>query len=49
MKDKMEAMVKELIKAGRVIKSFSGDIRLVSHFDAEGIASAAIMVKAMAR
>lgn len=49
MKGKMEALVKEMIKVAKVIKSFSGDVRLVSHYDADGISSGAIMVKAMAR
>jgi single-stranded-DNA-specific exonuclease len=49
MKGKVEMLVKELIKVSEVIKSFSGEIRLVSHYDADGIASAAIMVRALAR
>jgi len=49
MKNKIEALVKELVKIGGFIKSFSGEVRLVSHYDADGIASAAIMVRALAR
>lgn len=49
MKNKVEMLVKELIKVGGIIKSFSGEIRLISHYDADGIASAAIMVRALAR
>lgn len=49
MKDEVEALVKKMIDVGRFIKSFSGEIRLVSHYDADGISSAAIMVKALAR
>jgi single-stranded-DNA-specific exonuclease len=49
MKEKVEDLVRKLIEIGGIIKSFSGEVRLVSHYDADGIASAAIMVKALAR
>jgi RecJ-like exonuclease len=49
MEDSIKRLVEELIRVGKVIKSFSGGIRIVSHYDADGIASAAIMVRAMSR
>lgn len=49
MKGKMESLIKEMVKAARIIRSFSGDARIVSHYDADGISSGAIMVKAMSR
>ncbi|MFC2143995.1 DHHA1 domain-containing protein [Candidatus Aenigmatarchaeota archaeon] len=49
MREKMSTLVQEMIKAGKVIKSFSGEIRVVSHYDADGITSGAIMTRALAR
>jgi single-stranded-DNA-specific exonuclease len=49
MKGKIEIMAKALMRAGDAIKSFPGSIRMISHYDADGIASASIMVKALSR
>ncbi len=49
MMDKLEALVKKAKTAGDAIAAQSDEIRIVSHYDADGIASAAIMVKAMLR
>lgn len=49
MKNEVESLVMELIKTGKAIKSFPGEIRLVSHYDADGISAAAILVKALSR
>lgn len=49
MKDEVENLVRELIRIGKIIKSFSGEIRIVSHYDADGISAAAVLVKALSR
>ncbi len=49
MMEKLEALVKKAKMAGDAIAAQSGEIRIVSHYDADGISSAAIMVKAMLR
>ena len=49
MIEKLEALVKHSKKAGDRIKVETSEIRIISHYDADGIASAAIMVKALMR
>ncbi len=49
MKEKVEVLIKKCITAADTVRLFSGKIRLVSHYDADGICSAAIMVKALSR
>ncbi len=49
MLEKLEALVKQAKKAGDAIGARKGEIRVLSHYDADGIASAAIMVKALMR
>jgi RecJ-like exonuclease len=49
MIEKLSNLVREAKNASSIIKSYSGIIRLVSHYDADGIASAAIMVKVLSR
>ena len=49
MLEKLESLVKQSKKAGDAIRAYKGEIRIVSHYDADGIASAAIMVKALQR
>ena len=46
---KVEGLVSEAKRAADSIRYFAGDIRIVSHYDADGIASAAIMAKALYR
>ena len=45
----LNKMVIEAKRAAEVILSFSGEIRLISHYDADGISSAAIMAMALSR
>jgi RecJ-like exonuclease len=49
MIEKVESVVKEAKRLADAITSFPGEIRLVSHYDCDGICSAAIMVKALNR
>ncbi len=49
MVEQLENLVRGAVKAAGVVKSFPGIIRVVSHYDADGIASAAIVVKALER
>ena len=49
MLEKLESLVKQSKKAGDAIKAHKGEIRILSHYDADGIASAAIVVKALQR
>lgn len=49
MIDRLEKLVRECKKASEMIKFFPGDIRILSHYDADGITSAAIIVKALQR
>lgn len=49
MQEQIESLVKEAKKVGDIIKLHSGDIRIVSHYDADGISSASILVKALLR
>jgi len=49
MLEKLEAIVRQAKKAGDAVQAQKGEIRIVSHYDADGIASAAIMVKALLR
>jgi single-stranded-DNA-specific exonuclease len=49
MVGQLESLVKGAVKAAGVVKSFPGIVRVVSHYDADGIASAAIVVKALER
>ncbi len=45
----LEELVRGAVDASNLIKTFPGTIRLVSHYDADGISSAAIMVRALQR
>ncbi len=47
--EQLESLVGDAVSAASVVKSFPGTIRVVSHYDADGIASAAIIVKALER
>jgi RecJ-like exonuclease len=49
MIDKVEALVLKAQRAAEIIKPFSGEIRVVSHHDCDGICSAAILTKALLR
>ena len=49
MIEQLENLVRGAVKAAGVVKSFPGTVRVVSHYDADGIASAAIVVKALER
>lgn len=45
----LEGLILKVREAGELIKTFQGRIRLISHYDCDGICSAAIMVKALER
>jgi len=47
--ERMQELVIEAKKAGDLIKSFSGRIRVISHYDCDGICSAAIISRTLAR
>ena len=47
--EQLEGLVKGAVDAAGVIRSFPGTVRVVSHYDADGIASAAILVKSLER
>jgi RecJ-like exonuclease len=47
--EKLEALVKQAKKGADAIAARKGVVRMVSHYDADGIASAAIMAKALLR
>lgn len=47
--ESLQRMVNRANSISKVIKGFIGTIRVVSHYDADGVASAAIMAKALAR
>jgi single-stranded-DNA-specific exonuclease len=49
MVEKLEGLVRSAVDAADAIRGFPGTVRVVSHYDADGIASAAIMVKALER
>jgi single-stranded-DNA-specific exonuclease len=49
MIDRLENLVRECKKASEIIKFFPGDIRILSHYDADGITSAAIIARALQR
>jgi len=49
MIEKLEDLVRQARKAGEAISACKDEIRIVSHYDADGIASAAIITKAMLR
>ena len=49
MREKVELIVAEARKIADVINSFPGEIKLISHFDCDGICSAAIFVRALGR
>ncbi len=48
-RDRLEMLILKAKEAGELIKSFQGEIKLISHYDCDGICSAAIMVKALER
>jgi RecJ-like exonuclease len=47
--EQLEELVKGAVRAAAVVKTFPGTVRVVSHYDADGIASAAILVRALER
>ena len=47
--EKVEAMVNEAKKVADVIKSFSGKVRVVSHYDCDGITAGSIICRALFR
>lgn len=47
--ENLERLILKAREAGELIKSFQGEIKLISHYDCDGICSAAIMVKALER
>ncbi|MBM3304114.1 MAG: DHH family phosphoesterase [Candidatus Aenigmarchaeota archaeon] len=49
MLDKVEALVLKANNTAEVIKPFSGEVRVVSHHDCDGICSGAIIAKALLR
>jgi single-stranded-DNA-specific exonuclease len=49
MREQLKDLVAEAVRAAGFIQAHAGVIRVVSHYDADGIASAAIMTKALAR
>ncbi len=49
MLEKLNKIIKEAKKGAEIIKNFSSEIRIISHYDADGICSAAILVKALKR
>jgi len=49
MKEQIENIVEEAKKVADIIKLHSGSVRVVSHYDADGITSASILVRALLR
>jgi len=49
MMEKLEKLVKQAKRAADEIRMRRGEIRVLSHYDADGIASAAIMLRALMR
>jgi RecJ-like exonuclease len=49
MLDKLEKIVADAKAAAEAVKTFPGEIRVVSHYDADGITSAAIITRALQR
>ncbi|MBI4177565.1 MAG: DHH family phosphoesterase [Candidatus Aenigmarchaeota archaeon] len=49
MLDKLEQLVKEAQRAADVIRNHKGMIRAISHIDCDGVCSAAIIVRALAK
>lgn len=49
MLEHLEKLIVEAGKACEAIKAYNGTLRVVSHYDADGITSAAIFLKALAR
>ena len=49
MTEKIMEIVSSARRAAEAIRSHGGQLRVISHYDADGIASAAIMVKALTR
>ena len=49
MIEKVELIIKEAIKIAETISGFPGEIRIISHYDCDGICAAAIMIRAMER
>ncbi len=49
MIEKLEALIRSAKKAGDTIIGHKGEIRVLSHYDADGIASASIMTAALIR
>jgi single-stranded-DNA-specific exonuclease len=47
--EQLEGLVRGAVRAADAVKSFPGTVRVVSHYDADGIASAAIIVRALER
>ncbi|RLJ10132.1 MAG: hypothetical protein DRP15_01060 [Candidatus Aenigmatarchaeota archaeon] len=49
MEDKLESLISEIKKAANILKLYEGKIRVVSHYDADGICSASIILKMLMR
>ncbi len=49
MLENIQNLVVNAKKAADVIKSFSGRVRIISHYDCDGVCSAAIMLRALVR
>jgi single-stranded-DNA-specific exonuclease len=49
VKEKLEALIRHAKKAGEAITEYKGEVRVLSHYDADGIASASIMTAALIR
>jgi len=49
MMQKVELIIKEAKRLADTITSFPGDIRIISHYDCDGICAASILIKALQR
>jgi RecJ-like exonuclease len=49
MEKEIENIIRECVRASEAIRFYSGKIRLISHYDADGITSASIMTRTLSR
>ena len=49
MREEIDRLVSKATKIAGTVKSTPGRVRIISHYDADGITSASIMVKALLR
>jgi RecJ-like exonuclease len=49
MEKEIENIIRECVRASEAIRFYSGRVRLISHYDADGITSASIITKALFR